>query len=106
MHAEPPTLPLKMENLPGRPGDRGRSVREAHFFYRTEVLMTRSFLICFAVVVICGCSGPTFTNLGNGIGVPTGSIEEYAESNGISRDEARQRMLEESNERKQNQNSN
>ncbi len=68
--------------------------------------MIRSFLICFAVVFICGCSGRYFTNLGNGVGVPTGAIEEYAESNGISRDEARQRMLEESNQRKQNQNGN
>jgi hypothetical protein len=65
--------------------------------------MIRSFLICFAVVFICGCSGRYFTNLGNGVGVPTGAIDEYAESNGISRDEARQRMLEESNQRTQNQ---
>jgi len=50
-------------------------------------------------VLICGCSGPTFTDLGNGVGVPTGSIEEYANENGIERNEARKQMLDESNEK-------
>ncbi len=58
-----------------------------------------AFLI--AVTFFSGCSGPTFTNLGNGVGVPTESIDNYATANGISRDEARQRMLEESNRNRQ-----
>jgi len=40
----------------------------------------------------------TFTNLGNGVGVPTGAIDDYAEKYGISRDEAKKRMLAESNQ--------
>lgn len=40
-----------------------------------------------------GCSGgPTFTNLGNGIGVTSESINAYAKANGVTRAEARQRM--------------
>ena len=55
--------------------------------------------------VICGCSifgctGPTFTNLGNGVGVPTESIDSYAKANGISRDDAKKRMLDESNQKR------
>ena len=56
--------------------------------------------LLIAVAFIFGCSGPTFTNLGNGVGVPTKSIDSYAKTNGISRDEAKQRMLEESNQKR------
>lgn len=61
--------------------------------------MIRLFLSCFAIVFICGCGGRYFTDLGNGVGVPTASIDDYAEANGISRDEATKRMLEESNKK-------
>ncbi len=57
--------------------------------------------LLIAVAFIFGCSGPTFTNLGNGVGVPTESIDSYAKGNGISRDEAKQRVLEESNQKRQ-----
>ena len=57
--------------------------------------------LLIAVAFIFGCSGPTFTNLGNGVGVPRESIDRYAKANGISQDEARQRMLEESNQKRQ-----
>jgi len=76
------------------------------FVYGTEVLMVRLMRICFMLAFTCGCSDRYFTNLGNGVGVPTESIEEYAESNGISRDEARKRMLDESNRKKQIQDGN
>lgn len=58
-------------------------------------------VLLITVAFIVGCSGPTFTNLGNGVGVPTESIDSYAKANGISRDEARQQMLEQSNEQRQ-----
>jgi len=76
------------------------------FVYRTEVLMVRLMLICFMFALTCGCSGRYFTNLGKGVAIPTESIEEYVESNGISGDEARKRMLEESKQKKQIQDDN
>ena len=63
--------------------------------------MIRLSLISFALLVICGCGGRYFTNLGNGVGVPTADIQDYAKANRISREEARKRMLEESNQKKQ-----
>ena len=45
--------------------------------------------LLFAVL---GCCGPTFTDLGNGVGVPSESIDKYAASHGISREEARAQM--------------
>ena len=57
--------------------------------------------LLIAFVFILGCSTPTFTNLGNGVGVPTKSIDSYAKENGISHDEARQRILEASNLKRQ-----
>lgn len=52
-------------------------------------------LALLIAVAFLGCSGPRFTNLGNGVGVPSESIDNYAKANGLSRDEARQKMLEE-----------
>ena len=42
---------------------------------------------------IASCSGPTFTNLGNGTGVPTEDIAKYADDHGISFEDARKEML-------------
>lgn len=48
-------------------------------------------------LVLClllgGCSSRTFTDLGNGTGVPTESLAKYAEEHGLSRDEARKAMM-------------
>jgi hypothetical protein len=52
-----------------------------------------------AVVVMAamlGCTAPTFTDLGNGVGVPVESIDEYARSRGVSRAQARAQMRAES----------
>jgi hypothetical protein len=68
--------------------------------------MIRLFLIGFTIVICCGCGGPVFTNLGNGVGVPTGAIDDYAKANGISRDEAQYRMLKGSNQKIQIHNGN
>ncbi|MCM2374487.1 hypothetical protein [Aporhodopirellula aestuarii] len=57
--------------------------------------------LLIAVAFTFGCSGPKFTNLGNGVGVPSESIDSNAIANGISRDEAKQSMLEESNGKRQ-----
>lgn len=73
----------------------------ASIVHRMEVFMNRLLLICVAIVFISGCGGATFTNLGNGVGVPTGAIDDYAEEYGISRDEAQKRMLAESNQKRQ-----
>jgi len=66
-----------------------------------EVSMVIRMALLIAVAFIFGCSGPTLTILGNGVGVPAESIDTYAKANGISRDEAKQRMLEESNQKRQ-----
>jgi hypothetical protein len=57
--------------------------------------MIARLALLIAVAFFMGCSGPMFTHLGNGVGVPSESIDNYAKANGISRDEARQKMLEE-----------
>jgi hypothetical protein len=51
-------------------------------------MIVRMFLF-ITVALISGCGGPTFTDLGNGVGVPSESIESHAQASGISRDEAR-----------------
>ena len=55
--------------------------------------MNRRTLLFVAATVISGCSGPTFTNLGNGACVPTESIDNYAKAHGVSRAEAKKQML-------------
>ena len=72
--------------------------RSLHYM---EVPMVIRLALLIAVALIFGCSGPTFTNLGNGVGVPTESIDSYARAKGVSRNEARQRMLDESNQKRQ-----
>ena len=49
-------------------------------------------IVFFAMILLAGCGGPTFTNLGNGVGVPPEVIEDYAAANEITREEARSRM--------------
>ena len=51
------------------------------------------FLSLFLMYIILGCSGPTFTNVGNGVGVPDDAITAYASKHSISREEARARLL-------------
>jgi len=77
-----------------------------HTIRRTEAFMIRLFFICLASSFLCGCGGRYFTNLGNGVAVPTADIEDYAKASRISRDDARKRMLEESNRKKQTQDGN
>lgn len=40
------------------------------------------------LLALIGCAGPNFTHLGNGVGVPSESIDAYAEENQVSREEA------------------
>ena len=51
-------------------------------------------------VVSVGCGGPTFTNLGNGVGVPVETIERYAAEHGVSRAEARTQLRIQSEKRR------
>jgi hypothetical protein len=39
-----------------------------------------------------GCNGPTFSNLGNGVGVPPESINAYAVEQDVAQAEARTRL--------------
>ncbi|MFC1758929.1 hypothetical protein ACFL2H_09190 [Planctomycetota bacterium] len=63
--------------------------------------MSRILFICSVILCISGCGGPMFTNLGNGVGVPAESIDDYAEANEMPRSEAKKRMLAEWNEKQQ-----
>lgn len=59
-----------------------------------ELHMKTALFICCLVVVI-GCGGRTFRNVGIGrsnIGVSSASIEDYATRHGITREQAVQRM--------------
>ena len=49
-------------------------------------------------VVVAGCAGPTFTNLGNGVGVPAESIEKCATEHGVTRAEARSQLRKQSDD--------
>ncbi len=62
--------------------------------------MSRSTLMSFAMIFLVGCGGPTFTNLGNGVGVPSEAIADYATANGLTHDVARARMRVESDQRR------
>ena len=54
--------------------------------------MSRLKPIFFAMILVGGCGGSTFTNLGNGVGVPSDTIDDYAAANEITRGEARARL--------------
>ena len=62
--------------------------------------MSRLALLSFAMVLLVGCAGRTFTDLGNGVAVPSRSISDYAEANGLTHVEARARMRAESDRRR------
>ena len=47
------------------------------------------YAIVLLLVVVVGCVGPTFTDLGNGVAVPVESIDRYARKHGVTRAEAR-----------------
>ena len=60
----------------------------------------RKILLATGMLAAClGCGGPTFTDVGNGVGVPTGHIDKVADENNITRDEARERILNDINHR-------
>lgn len=54
--------------------------------------MSRLKLIFFAMILLGGCGGKTFINLGDGVGVPAAAIDDYAAENEITREEARNRL--------------
>lgn len=63
--------------------------------------MTTRLTLLWLLFLMSGCSsGPTFTNLGNGVGVKSESIDAYAKANGVTRAEARQRMAAELKQRR------
>ncbi len=64
--------------------------------------MRSLFLVTSILAVSLGCGGPTFTNIGNGVGVPSDHIDKVADENNITRDEAKQRILDGINQRKSN----
>jgi hypothetical protein len=55
------------------------------------VSMRKSVLLAFAVAT-AGCADRCFTNLGNGTGVPAGTVQRYADQNGVSPQQARQAL--------------
>ena len=62
--------------------------------------MSRLTLMFLAMILLVGCAGRTFTDLGNGVGVPSGSIADYAEAHGLTHAEARTRMRDESDQQR------
>ena len=53
--------------------------------------------VSFMVAIVCaGCSSHRFTNLGNGVAVPSDAIPTLAREKGISPAEARQQLRRES----------
>lgn len=78
-----------------------RSCLATVLVHRTGASMVMRLALLIAVAGFSGCSGPKFIDLGNGVGVPTESIDAYAKDHGISRKAAKQRMLEESNQNRQ-----
>ena len=57
-------------------------------------------LIVALFALALGCNGPTFSDLGNGVGVPTESINAYAVEHGITRADARNRLRADSDARR------
>ncbi len=62
--------------------------------------MFRSIFVAVVAVSMSGCSGRTFTNLGNGAGVPSASINKYAAENGLTRDQARTQMRQDADQQR------
>lgn len=55
----------------------------------------KGLMLCLLTAVL-GCSGRTFTNLGNGVGVPSESIDNYAKEHGVTPAQARAHFRSES----------
>ncbi len=62
--------------------------------------MFRVLLIPLATLLLFGCTSRTFTDLGNGVGVPLSSIDEHAAENGLTRAQARAQMKQEFDQRR------
>ncbi len=73
--------------------------------------MKHWFVASILFASVLGCNGRTFknvglgrdrtfTNIGNGVGIPAESIEDYARAHGVSRGEARVQMRAQSDERR------
>ena len=62
--------------------------------------MFRVTLMSLAMIVCVGCGARTFNNLGNGVAVPSGVIADYAETHGITREEARARLRNETDQQR------
>lgn len=58
------------------------------------------YAIPLLLFIVPGCSGKAFTEVGNGMGVPVGTIENYAEEHGVSEAEARARLQTEARSRR------
>ena len=68
--------------------------------YRMEVGMIRSYVCLFATLVLVGCGGRVFTNLGNDVAVPSETIDALTRERGITRAEARALLREESDKQR------
>lgn len=53
-----------------------------------------------SIAAAIGCSGPNFTHLGGGVGVPSEVIDQYAEQHDVSRQEARARLAAQAKQRR------
>lgn len=62
--------------------------------------MPRLSLISLALMIFAGCTGPAFANMGNGVGVPSASIDKYAAENGLTRDQARTQMRQDADQQR------
>ena len=47
------------------------------------------WILVAVFVITAGCAGRRFTDLGNGVGIPTKSITEYADAHGMTPEQAR-----------------
>jgi hypothetical protein len=87
---------MKRQALPGT-----RFGITIHQLYFTEARMFRPLVGCWLVtLVFASCGGPVFTNLGNGVAVPSETIDALSREKGISRAQARALLRERSEQRK------
>ena len=62
--------------------------------------MFRSHVCLLATLVLVGCSSRVFTNLGNGVAVPSGTIDTLSRDKGITRAQAKALLRNESDRRR------
>ena len=62
--------------------------------------MFRVLITPLALLSLVGCAGPTFADLGNGVAVPSQSIDEHAAANGLTRAQARMQMRRDSDDQR------